>query len=162
MSLFYSTHKAFQFAHQSHKDVQLKLQRKKMRASCLFKVGIFILVSFIEIQGDNLCTGLRSSGLLADLFDKDPTTGVNLKKTSNATEIHQCCTQAESCPNVNLKRHKRQAWQLVRPQDKLCCNSKSMGIQLAHNIRFLYLNPFIIRDVHFEFLPHKKVTLLWK
>ena len=129
--LVYSTHKAFQFVDPSYKNV-------KMSGSCLLKVGIFILVSFIEIQGDNLCTGLRSSGLLADLFDKDPTTGVNLKKTSNATEIHQCCTQAESCPNVNLKRHKRQAWQLVRPQDKLCCNSKSMGIHLAHNIRFLY------------------------
>ena len=30
-----------------------------------------------------------------------------MKKTSNATKIHQCCTQAESCPNLNLKRHKR-------------------------------------------------------
>ena len=30
-----------------------------------------------------------------------------MKKTSNATEIHQCCTQAESCPNLNLKRGKR-------------------------------------------------------
>ena len=28
-----------------------------------------------------------------------------MKKTSNATEIHQCCIQAESCPN--LKRRKR-------------------------------------------------------
>ena len=71
-----------------------------MRGSCYFKVGIFLLVSFIEIQGDNICTGTRSSGLLADLFDQDPTTGENLKKTSKATEIHQCCTQAESCPNL--------------------------------------------------------------
>ena len=46
-----------------------------MSGSYLLKVGIFLIVSFIEIQGDNLCTGLRSSGLLADLFDKDPTTG---------------------------------------------------------------------------------------
>ena len=46
-----------------------------MSGSCLLKVGIFLLLCFIEIQGDNLCTGLRSSGLLADLFDKDPTTG---------------------------------------------------------------------------------------
>ena len=30
-----------------------------------------------------------------------------MKNTSNATEIYQCCTQAEFCPNVNLKRHKR-------------------------------------------------------
>ena len=78
-----------------------------MRGSCLFKAGILLLLSLIEIHGDNLCTGIRSSGLLADLFDKDPTTGVNLKNTSNATEIHQCCTQAKYCPNINLKRHKR-------------------------------------------------------
>ena len=78
-----------------------------MSGSCLFKAGILLLLSFIEIHGDNLCTGIRSSGLLADLFDKDPTTGVNLKNASNATKIHQCCTQAESCPNIYLKRHKR-------------------------------------------------------
>jgi len=78
-----------------------------MSGSCLFKAGILLLLSFIEIHGDNLCTGIRSSGLLADLFDKDPTTGVNLKNTSNATEIHQCCTQAKYCPNLNFKRHKR-------------------------------------------------------
>merc|ERR1711997_12630 len=67
---------------------------KKMRGSCLFKVGIFLLVNLIEIQGENLCTGSRSSGLLADLLSRDPTTG---KKT----DIFQCCTQAKSCPSVN-------------------------------------------------------------
>ena len=39
-----------------------------MRGSCLFKVGIFLLVNLIEIQGENLCTGSRASGLLADLL----------------------------------------------------------------------------------------------
>ena len=64
--LVYSTHRAFQFADQSYKDVQ-------MIGSCLFKVGIFLLVNLIEIQGENLCTGSRSSGLLADLLSEYPT-----------------------------------------------------------------------------------------
>jgi hypothetical protein len=72
-----------------------------LRGSCLFKVGIFLLVNLIEIQGENLCTGSRSSGLLADLLSRDPTTGKKTgEQTSKATDIFQCCTQAKSCPTV--------------------------------------------------------------
>ena len=62
--------------HTRHFNLQTKPTKTyKMSGSYHLKVGIFLLVSFIEIQGDNLCTGIRSSGLLADLFNKDPTTG---------------------------------------------------------------------------------------
>jgi len=73
-----------------------------MKRSCLFKVGIFLFVNLIEIQGENLCTGSRASGLIADLLGRDPLTGKQTgEQSSKATDIFQCCTQAESCPNVN-------------------------------------------------------------
>jgi hypothetical protein len=64
-----------------------------MRGSCLFKVGIFLLVNLIEIQGENLCTGTRESGLLANIL------GIGTSN-SRATDIFQCCTQAEVCPEI--------------------------------------------------------------
>ena len=49
-------------------SIPSKKKEKKMRGSCLFKVGIFLLVNLIEIQGENLCTDKRSSGILSNIL----------------------------------------------------------------------------------------------
>jgi len=64
-----------------------------MRGSCLFKVGIFLIVNLIEIQGESLCTDKRASGLLSNIL------GIGTSD-SKATDIFQCCTQAQDCPVV--------------------------------------------------------------
>jgi len=64
-----------------------------MRGSCLFKVGIFLLVNLIEIQGTNMCTDKRASGILSNIL------GIGTSD-SKATDIFQCCTQAQDCPVV--------------------------------------------------------------
>ena len=58
----------------------------------------------------------------------------------NSCQLSNSSLSTRFLPSPKIRVPYVQVWQLVRPQDKPCCNSKSMGIHLAHNIRIRLRN----------------------